>query len=79
MASLIFGLGSLLGGHLGSRLGEKKAITAAILGSSLFLAPMAVASTPEAPAVTYAVYTCFTYAVWSPQSAMLAGLTPPTR
>jgi MFS family permease len=40
---------------------------------------MAVASTPEALAVTYAFYTCFTYAVWSPQSTMVAGLTPPAR
>jgi len=85
-ASLIFGLGpllgiggSLLGGHLGDRIGEKKAIISSVLGSALSLAPMAVASTPETLALTYGLYTCLTYSVWSPQSTMVAGLTPPTR
>lgn len=85
-ASLIYGLGpllgiggSLLGGHLGDRIGEKRAIVASLLASIASLAAMASASTPASLAVTYGLYTCVTYSVWSPQATMVAGLTPPTR
>jgi len=85
-AGFIFGLGpllgiggSLLGGHLGDRMGEKRAILFSVAGSALVLASMSLASAVWALAVTYGLYTCLIYSVWSPQSTMVARLTPTAR
>jgi len=83
IASLIFGLGpfvgivaSLVAGYLGIRVGAKKALSWAILGSAASLCVLGLLTDTTSLTLTFIVYAFFSYAVWSPTSALMAEITP---
>jgi MFS family permease len=83
IASLIFGsgpfvgiVGSLVGGYIGIRVGAKRALTLAILGSAVSLSILGVLTHATSLALMFLVYAFFGYAVWSPLNALMAEITP---
>jgi MFS family permease len=85
MASLIFGLGtfmgivgSLNGGYLGEKIGAKKALSLAILGSVISLSVMGLMAEVYLLMLVYLVYVFFSSSVWSPINAIVAHITPRT-
>jgi len=83
IASLIFGsgpfvgiIGSLVGGYIGIRVGTKKALIWAILGSAVSLSILGLLTDTTSLTLTFLVYAFFGYAVWSPLNALMAEITP---
>jgi MFS family permease len=83
IASLIFGsgpfvgiVGSLVGGYIGIRVGAKKALIWAILGSAVSLSILGLLTDTTSLTLTFLVYAFFGYAVWSPLNALMAEITP---
>lgn len=84
-ASLIFGLGtfmgiagSLNGGYLGEKIGTKKALSLAILGSVISLSVLGLMAEVYLLMLVYLVYVFFSSSVWSPINAIVAHITPRT-
>jgi len=82
-ATLIFGLGSLVGvagslsgGYLGGKMGERRGMTLALLGCLVSLLLLASISSLEWLVVTYLVYAFFDSSIWIPGSSLVAHLTP---
>jgi MFS family permease len=85
IASLIFGsgpfvgiVGSLVGGYIGIRVGAKRALTLAILGSAVSLSILGLLTYTTSLALAFLVYAFFGYALWSPLNALMAEITPAT-
>jgi FSR family fosmidomycin resistance protein-like MFS transporter len=83
IASLIFGsgpfvgiVGSLVGGYTGIRVGTKKALIWAILGSAVSLSILGLLTDITSFTLTFLAYAFFGYAVWSPLNALMAEITP---
>lgn len=83
IASLIFGsgpfmgiIGSLVGGYMGIRVGTKKALIWAILGSAISLSILGLLTDTTSLTLMFLVYAFFGYAVWSPLNALMAEITP---
>lgn len=83
LASLIFGLGpvigifgSLWGGYMAERFSAKKALSLVVLCSALTLCLLAWASTINLILPLYILYSFFGSAVWSPINTMVASLAP---
>jgi MFS family permease len=86
MATLIFGLGSLVGvagslsgGYLGGKMGERRAMTLALLGCLASLLFLASTSSLEWLVITYLIYAFFDSSIWIPVSSLVAHLTPRDR
>ena len=84
-ASLIFGLGtfmsiagSLNGGYLGEKIGAKKALSLAVLGSIVALSVLGLTAQVYLLMLVYLVYVFFSSSVWSPINALVADITPGT-
>jgi len=84
-ASLIFGLGtfmgiagSLNGGYLGEKIGAKKALSLAILGSIISLSVLGLMAQVYLLMLVYLIYVFFSSSVWSPINAIVAHITPRT-
>ncbi|MFB0503870.1 MAG: MFS transporter [Candidatus Bathyarchaeia archaeon] len=84
-ASLIFGLGtfmsiagSLNGGYLGEKIGAKKALSLAILGSIISLSVLGLMAQVYLLMLVYLIYAFFSSSVWSPINALVAHITPGT-
>lgn len=80
-ASLIFGLGpfvgmvgSLSGGYLGGRLGTKKALSLAILGSSISLSILSFLSQLQMLALMYISYSFFSNTALVPMNSIAADI-----
>jgi len=85
-ATLIFGLGSLVGvagslsgGYLGGKIGERRGMTLALLGCLASLLLLASTSSLEWLVVTYLIYAFFDSSIWIPGSSLVAHLTPRDR
>lgn len=86
MATLIFGLGSLVGvvgslsgGYLGGKMGERKGMTLALLGCLVSLLLLAFTSSLGWLVITYLIYAFFDSSLWIPGSSLVAHLTPRDR
>jgi len=84
-ASLIFGLGPLMGivgslggGYLGEKVGAKKALDIAMLGCIVSLSVLAASAQFHFLTFVYLVYAFFSNSVWSPMNTIVADLTPVT-
>jgi MFS family permease len=81
VASIIFGVGplvgivgSLLGGYLSSRLGEKNSLVIIYIGQATFLLGLiAIPLTPLA-VFSFFIYQLFSNAMWTPASSIVASL-----
>ncbi len=85
-ASLVLGLGtftgvvgSLYGGHLGDRVGAKKALSLAIIGSLISLLFLGLMTQSHLLAALCLAYAFFSACVWSPINALVADITPRER
>ncbi len=85
-ATLIFGLGSLVGvagslsgGYFGGKIGERRGMTLALLGCLFSLLLLASTSSLEWLVVTYLIYAFFDSSIWIPGSSLVAHLTPRDR
>jgi len=85
-ATLIFGLGSLVGvagslsgGYLGGKMGERRGMTLALVGCLVSLLLLASTSSIEWLVVTYLIYAFFDSSIWIPGSTLVAHLTPRDR
>ena len=83
IASLIFGLGplmgivgSLSGGYLGERIGVKRTLSLAIMGCTLTIALLALSSQVTLLATLYILYSFFNSSVWTPTNTIVANITP---
>lgn len=85
-ASLLYSLGpivgifgSLVGGYIGERAGEKRALSLAFLGSALSLILMVLLPFQNIFFITipYILYSFFNNCVWSPINTIVAKITPP--
>lgn len=83
IASLIFGLGplmgivgSLSGGYLGERIGVKRTLSLAIMGCTLTTALLALSSQVTLLATLYILYSFFNSSVWTPTNTIVANITP---
>jgi len=84
-ASLVFGLGPLLGivgslngGYLGEKIGAKRTLDILMLGCILSLSVLAASVHLPLLILGYLVYAFFSNSVWSPLNTMVADLTPAT-
>jgi predicted MFS family arabinose efflux permease len=85
VASLIFGLGpfmgiigSLFGGYLGDRVGAKRILSSAIVGSAVSLLCLALLSNIDSVVLTYLMFALCNNTVWSPMNTMVVDLIPVT-
>ncbi len=85
-ATLIFGLGSLVGvagslsgGYLGGKMGERRGMTLALVGCLASLLLLASTSSLGWLVVTYLIYAFFDSSIWIPVSSLVAQLTPRDR
>lgn len=83
LAGLIFGLGpvvgvvaSLIGGHLGDRLGAKRMLSSALIGSSILLILLAIATDIPSLALFYVIYSFWNNSVWTPMNTLIAQIIP---
>lgn len=83
VASLIFGLGpfmgivgSLLGGYLGDRVGAKKILSLAVLGSALSLLCLALLTNIDSVVFTYLMFALCNNTIWSPMNTIVVDLVP---
>jgi len=82
-ASLIFGLGalvgvvgSLAGGYLGQKMGAKKALSWAMLPCIILLSALTYVSQLYLFSAIYLTYAFFDYVVWSPMHTIVTEITP---
>ena len=82
-ASLVLGfgtfigvVGSLYGGYSGDRIGAKKTLGLAIIGSVISLMFLGLTSEFYLLAALYVTYAFFSASVWSPTNALVADITP---
>ena len=82
IASIIFGagplvgiVGSLLGGYLSSRLGEKNSLVLIYIGQAMFLLGLITIPLTPLAIVSFFIYQLFSNAMWTPASSMVASLT----
>lgn len=81
-ASIIFGagplmgiIGSLLGGYLSSKLGERNALSLTYIGQVVFLLGLiTIASIPLAM-LSFLIFQMFSASMWTPASSIVASLT----
>lgn len=81
VASIIFGagpligiVGSLLGGILCSRLGEKNSLVLIYVGQATFLLGLITIPLTSVAIVSFFTYQLFSNAMWTPASSMVASL-----
>jgi MFS family permease len=83
LASLIFGLGpvvgivaSLSGGHMGDRLGAKRTLSTALVGSTILLILLAFSTDIQSLALFYVIYSFWNNSVWTPMNTLVAQIIP---
>jgi MFS family permease len=82
VASIIFGagplvgiVGSLLGGYMSSRLGEKNCLVLVYVGQATFLLGLIAFPLTSLAVFSFFVYQLFSNAMWTPAFSMVASLT----
>jgi MFS family permease len=83
LASLIFGFGpvvgivaSLSGGYMGDRLGAKRTLSTALVGSSIFLIVLAFSTNIQSLALFYVIFSFWNNSVWTPMNTLVAQIIP---
>jgi MFS family permease len=82
VASIVFGagplvgiVGSLVGGYLSSRLGEKNSLALVYIGQVIFLLGLITIPLTPLAIVSFLFFQLFSNAMWTPASSMVACLT----
>lgn len=84
-ASLIFGLGPLMGmvastsgGYVGERIGAKRALGLAIVGCVVSLSIMSISGQLNLVVFIYVLYSYFSNSIWVPLNTVVVDVTPRT-
>ncbi len=82
-AALIFGFGpiigvfgSLIGGYLGSRFGDKKFLSLALFGLAVFVSSLAYVPLVVMMILSFLIYSWFFASMWPASTSLVSALTP---